>query len=193
MSSQPRRLAGLREAIPLDEMSAYHRDAREAALAAFGSAYEQGLLGGDPDPGARGGPAYVIAGGADEELLVLAGAWPAAGTSCGRLVAPRDLLQLLLADPDTSAVWCDADQRACLALSASRVHVDGAAALLVLARSARLVGETEAGAELEFEEERPRARDWTAAAVDAYLREHDGDALLAAASRVDEIAAKIRE
>jgi hypothetical protein len=193
VTTHGRRLAGLREPAAADELTAYHASAREAALDAFGRAYEQGLLG-DGDEGAGGtGPAYVIAGGADEELLVLAGVWPAAGIGCGRLVAPRDLLALLLEDPATSAVWCDEEQRDCLALTASRVHVGGEAMLLVVARSARLVGETDAGAELLFEDERVRQELWTPAAIDAFLRARDGDALLAAERRLEEIAAKIRE
>ncbi|CAA9331478.1 MAG: hypothetical protein AVDCRST_MAG40-1927 [uncultured Gemmatimonadaceae bacterium] len=187
-----RPLAGL-PAAPADELTAYHSEAREAALEAFGRAYEQGLLDGAGEPAGGSGPAYVIAGGADEELLVLAGVWPAAGIGCGRLVAPRELLALLLDDPATSAVWCDEEQRDCLALSASAARVDGEAMLLIVARSARLVGETPAGAELAFDEERVRQAEWTAAAIDAYLRDHDGDALLAAERRLGEIAAKIRE
>jgi hypothetical protein len=191
VTNHHRRLAGLRESVAPDDLSAYHAEAREAALETFGRAYEQGLLDAGPAP--SDGPAYVIAGGADEELLVLAGVWAAAGIGCGRLVAPRELLALLLADPETSAVWCDEEQRDCLALTASRVRVDGEAMLLVVARSARLVGETPAGAELTFEEERVRRPEWTSAAIDAFLRDHDGDALLAAELQLDEIAAKIRE
>ena len=135
----------------------------------------------------------MVAGGPDEELLVVAGVWPAAGTTCGRLVAPRELLQLLLEDPDTTAVWCDEDDGGCLALTAYRVTVGGEAMRLLAARSAQLVGETPAGAELAFEEERLRADEWTAPMLDLYLREHDGDALLAADSRLGELAERIRE
>ena len=192
MSDPHRRLAGLREPSSPDDWSAYHAEAREAALETFGRAYEQGLLGADPAAGG-GDPAYVIAGGPDEELLVLAGVWPAEGVSCGRLVAPRELLALLLSDPETSAVWCDEDEGDCLALTASRVRVGGEPMLLVVARSAQLVGETDAGAELTFADERVQQREWTPAGMDAFLRDHDGDALLAAESRLAEIAAKIRE
>ena len=192
MAYPPRRLAGLREEIPLDQMSAYHAAAREAALDAFGRAYERGLLGDDPDPGVADGPRYVIAGTPDEELLVVAGVWPAAGTTCGRLVAPRALLELLLEDPRTTAVWCDEDEGGCLALTAYRVSVGGEAMLLVAARSARLVGETADGAELAFEEEPLREGEWTAQALEDYVLKCDGDALLAAQASLGDLTRQIR-
>jgi hypothetical protein len=193
VSDRPRRLAGLREEIPLDEMTAYHAGARESALDAFGLAYERGLLGPDPAPGGTGGPTYVVAGGPDDELLVIAGVWPAAGTSCGRLVAPRELLAILLAEPTNSAVWCDEDEGGCFALTAYRVDVGGEAMLLLAARTARLVGETERGAEIAYDEERLREGSWTAQALDALVHELDGDALLAAETSLGDLAEKIQE
>jgi hypothetical protein len=192
MAPPHRRLAGLTDDLPADEWSAYHAAAREAALLAFGRAYEDGLLGAGLDPSPDGGPTYVVVGGPDDELLVVAGAWPHDRASCGRLVAPRELLTLLLADPDTTAVWCDEDAAACFALTAYRVPVARTEMLLVAARTARLVAETEAGAELAFDEGRVPAREWSRDALDAFVRDRDGDAILIAVSRVPAIALQLR-
>jgi hypothetical protein len=89
-------------------------------------------------------------------------------------------------------VWCDEDAAACFALTAYRVPVSGTEMLLVAARSARLVAETEAGVELAFDEERVPAREWSRDALDAFVRDRDGDAILVAASRVAALAAQLR-
>ena len=193
MTHPPHRLAGLREDIPLDQMSAYHAGAREAALEAFGRAYEDGLLGLDPPSETEGGPLYVVAGMPDEELLVVAGVWPASGVTCGRLVAPRDLLELLLEDPSTTAVWCDESDGGCLALTAYQVSVGAEGVLLVVARSAQLVADTADGAEIAYADARLGAAEWTPQTLDAYVREHDGDALLVAEASLAGIAHQIGE
>ena len=143
-----RGLAGIREEIPLAQAGAYHAAAREAALDAFGRAYEAAgataadvpgadtRAGADSGDGDGGGdaPEYVIAATADDALLVIAGAWPAAGRTCGRLVAPRALLALLLDDPTLTAVWCDEDDGEGLALTAYAITLGATPMLLVVAR-----------------------------------------------------------
>jgi hypothetical protein len=183
------RLAGIREDIPLDEASVYHAAAREAALEAFGREYEHA----SPTPGGRAltaheQPEHVMATWADGELVVIAGAWPMSGRTCGRLVAPRELLELLVDDPTTSAVWCDEDDGEGLALTAYAITVDGVPLLLVAARSAHAAGETGGVTDVVYDGERLTDGRWAAEALDAYLLAHDGDAVVLPPSVLDEIA-----
>ena len=176
MTGRPHRLAGIREAVPPEQAGVHHAVAREAALQAFDRAYERGLAGSDGDaPDGGGDPDYVVASTAGGELLVIAGAWRAHDRSCGRLVAPRELLALLLDDPTRSAVWCDEDDGEGLALTAHAITVDGEPMLLVAARSARAVGETAGVTDVVYEGERLAEGEWSAVALDALLRERDGD------------------
>src|SRR4051812_16957086 len=90
-AARPRRLAGIRADVALEDATAYHAVAREAALDAFARAYERNPVA--PTPPALGQddePEYGVGAAADGELLVIAGVWPGSGRTCGRLVAPRD-------------------------------------------------------------------------------------------------------
>ena len=194
-----RRLAGIREDVPLEQAGPYHAAAREAALEAFGRAYERAAErshahafdGGTP--AGDDAPEYVVATSGDGELLVVAGAWPAAGRTCGRLVAPRELLALLLDDPTTTAVWCDEDDGAGLALTAYAVTAGEDPLLLVAARSARAVGETAGVTQVEYEGARLAEGAWAADALDAFLREHDGDAVVLPPAVLGDLARHVVE
>ena len=189
-----RRLAGIREDVPLEQAGPYHAAAREAALEAFGRAYERAP--GDVPAGDSAGdhtPDFVVATSADGELLVIAGVWPAAGRTCGRLVAPRELLALLLEDPATTAVWCDEDDGAGLALTAYAVTAGGDPLLLVVARSARAVGETAGVTDVEYDGARLAEGAWAADALDALLRERDGDAVVLPPMVLGELARHVAD
>ncbi len=204
MTAPDHRLAGIRDGAPLDQASVYHAVARAAALDAFGRAYERGADAADApgafdpgafDPGAFASsddaPEYVVATTADGELLVIAGRWPEAGRTCGRLVAPRELLALLLDDPTTTAVWCDEDDGAGLALTGVAVTARGEPMLLVVARSARAVGETAGVTDVEYAGDRPADGHWDDAALDALLRDRDGDAVVLPPSVLAELAQRV--
>ena len=179
MTNTPRYLARVRDATPLAHASVYHASRREAALEAFGRAYERGALAGATDAlRDDGAPRYVLASDAGGDLLVLAGDWPAAGRTCGRLVVPRDLLALLLEDPAATAVWCDEDGGAGLAFTGHAVTVGGGPMLLVVARSARAVGEIAGVTQVEYDGARLAEGAWDADALEALLRGRDGDAVL---------------
>ena len=188
MSAARRRLAGIGEVVPVDQASPYHAVAREAALAAFGRAVEQGDAPAGPDDTAPDAePEYLVASAADGELLVIAGVWAGAAQSCGRLVAPRALLALLLDDPSTTAVWCDEDDGEGIALTGYAIDVRGRPFLLVAARSARVTGETAGVADVAYADARLAGGAWTPEALEAFLREHDGDAVALSPAMVDEL------
>ena len=189
MTGRTHRLAGIDEAVPPVQASVYHAVAREAALDAFARAYEDGLASSDDDApdDADEDPVYVLASTAEGELLVIAGAWPGDGRSCGRLVAPRELLALLLDDPETTAVWCDEDDGEGLALTAYAITVEGAPMLLVAARSARALGETAGVTDVAYDGARLAEGAWRPEALDALLRERDGDVVALAPAVVAEL------
>ncbi len=191
-----RRLAGIRENVPLEQASAYHAAVREATLEAFGRAYEHAhehAPARDLPAPATDEPGYVVASSADGELLVIAGVWPAAGRTCGRLVAPRELLALLLEDPTTTAVWCDEDNGAGLALTAYAVTVGVDPLHLIVARSARVVGETAGVTDVEYEEARLVEGAWAVDALDTLLGEHDGDAVVLPPWMLTELAGHVAD
>ncbi|HYD51968.1 MAG TPA: hypothetical protein VEA99_05050 [Gemmatimonadaceae bacterium] len=187
MSQRSRPLAGLSgTALGHDELSPYHALARQRALDAFGRMYEDGLPAPELDPAVLGPtddpPSYAIVDLHDGELIVLAGARLRSGAALGRLVAPRDLLELLLDDLGRSAVWCDEHGDECLALTAYDVRLGGDELLLVAARSARVLDERPGHTALAYAEEREREGDWEAEALETLLLERDGDLLLIPAS-----------
>ena len=193
MTGPAHRLAGIDETIPLAQASVYHAIAREAALDAFARAYEGGLASSDGDAphDADDHPVYVVASTAEGELLVIAGAWPTDGRTCGRLVAPRELLALLLDDPGTTAVWCDEDDGEGLALTAHGITVAGEPMLLVVARSARAVGETAGVTDVAYGGARLPEGEWRPETLDALLRERDGDAVVLTPAVVAELARQL--
>ena len=194
MTGHARRLAGIREAIPLEQASVHHAVAREAALDAFGRAYERGLAESAGDaPDGSADPEYVVASTAGGELLVIAGAWREHARSCGRLVAPRELLALLLDDPATTAVWCDEDDGEGLALTGYPITARGAPLLLVAARSARAVGETAGVTQVAYEGARLAEGAWADDALDAFLHEHDGDAVALSPAALGELARHVAD
>jgi hypothetical protein len=195
VSRHAERLAGIREAVPLAEASVYHAVARAAALDAFARAFEagEGAPPDGPDASDASDPEYVLASTADGELLIVAGAWQAAGRTCGRLVAPRELLALLLDDPERTAVWCDEDDGEGLALTAHAITVDGEPLLLVEARSARATGEVAGVTQVDYDGERLRDGAWDAGALDALLRERDGDVVALSPAVVAELARQVGE
>jgi hypothetical protein len=174
MPSPARRLAGIRDDVSPEQTSVYHAVAREAALEAFGRDYEQELTA----PQGSNEPEYVVTTTAEGDLLVIAGLWPAAERSFGRLVAPRELFELLLEDPFTTAVWCDEEDGEGLAITGYSVAVRGEPMLLAVARSARALGETDGVMEIEYEEERLPEGEWDEGELDDFLVEHDGDAVV---------------
>lgn len=192
-----RQLAGIRDDVPLPQAGPYHAAARAAALDAFGRTYERSHQHASAHASApafeSGAPEYVVATSGDGELLVVAGAWPAAGRTCGRLVTPRELLALLLDDLTTTAVWCDEDDGAGLALTAYEVAVGSDPLVLVAARSARAVGETAGVTEVAYDGARLAAGAWAADALDAFLRDHDGDAVVLSPAVLAELARRVAD
>jgi hypothetical protein len=190
-----RQLAGIRDDAPLDAASVYHAVARAAALDAFERADQRdGAADRAPPPAAvadHDAPEYAVATAPDGELLVVAGVWPRSGRTCGRLVAARELLALLLDDPTTTAVWCDEDDGAGLALTGYPVAVGGEPMLLVHARSARAVGESAGVTQIEYDGGRLAEGDWDPDALDALLRDQDGDAVVLPPSVLAELARRV--
>ena len=174
MPTPARRLAGIRDAIPLEQTNVYHAVAREAALEAFGRDYEHELTA----PEGHDEPEYVVTTTGEGDLLVIAGLWPAVECNFGRLVAPRELFELLLEDPRTTAVWCDEEEGDGLAITGYEVAVRGEPMLLAVARSARAIGESDGVMEIEYDEPCLPEGEWGDDELDSFLVEHDGDAVV---------------
>jgi hypothetical protein len=179
----PRRLAGIPDAVSPDQATVYHASFREAALEEFGREFERNQTAAT----STSDPEYVISPTTDGELVVIAGVWPEVERSCGRLVAPRDLLEVLLADLETTAVWCDDEDGDGLAITGHAILAAGHPMLLAVARTARVIGEVEGVSQVEYSASRAKEGEWSIDALGEFLDEHDGDAIILHASILAEL------
>lgn len=183
INNTPRRLAGIPDVVAPNEATVYHASFREAALEEFGREYERNQT----TTTSTADPEYVISPTNDGELVVIAGVWPEVERSCGRLVAPRDLLEVLLADLETTAVWCDDEDGDGLAITGHAILAAGHPMLLAVARTARVTGEVEGVSQVEYSASSAREGEWSMDALGDFLDEHDGDAIILHASILAEL------